>query len=46
VVRLDPQFKRAYWRLVARRDKSIAQVAMARKLITRLYWMLRQRQGS
>lgn len=42
-VRHDPQFKRAYWRLVERRGKPIAKVAMARKLVTRLYWQLRQR---
>jgi hypothetical protein len=35
--------KRMYWRLVERRGKSIAKVAMARKLLTRLYWMLRRR---
>ena len=32
-----------YWRLVERRGKPIAKVAMARKLLTRLYWMLRRR---
>jgi transposase len=42
-VRFDPNFKRAYWRLVERRGKPIAQVAMARKLLTHLYWMLRRR---
>jgi transposase len=42
-VRRDPGFKRAYWRLVERRGKPIAQVAMARKLLTHLYWMLRLR---
>jgi transposase len=45
-VRLDPNFKRAYWRLVERRGKPIAQAAMARKLLTHLYWMLRQRRES
>ena len=35
-----------YWRLVQRRGKSIAKVAMARKLLTRLYWMLRRRSES
>src|ERR1700730_11219914 len=45
-VRRDAGFKRAYWRLVERRGKPIAQVAMARKLITHLYWMLRQRNQS
>jgi transposase len=38
-----PNFKRAYWRLVERRGKPIAQVATARKLLTHLYWMLRRR---
>lgn len=42
-VRHDPQFKRMYWRLVERRGKPIAKVAMARKLLVRLYWMLRRR---
>ena len=42
-VRHDPEFKRMYWRLVERRGKPIAKVAMARKLLVRLYWMLRRR---
>lgn len=42
-VRHDPEMKRSYWRLVERRGKPIAKVAMARKLLTRLYWMLRRR---
>jgi len=41
--RYDSELKRAYWRLVERRGKPIAKVAIARKLITRLYWLLRQR---
>ena len=45
-VRHDPQFKRMYWRLVERRGKPIAKVAMARKLLVRLYWMLRRRNES
>jgi transposase len=32
-VRHDPEFKRRYWRLVERRGKPIAKVAMARKLL-------------
>lgn len=40
--RHDPELKRVYWRLVERRGKPIAKAAMARKLITRLYWRLRQ----
>src|SRR6266404_2584624 len=42
-VRHDPGTKRTYWRLVERRGKAIAKVAMARTLLTRLYWMLRRR---
>ena len=42
-VRYDHELKRVYWRLVERRGKSIAKVAMARKLLIRLYWMLRRR---
>lgn len=42
-VRHDAAMKRAYWRLVERRGKPIARVAMARKLLTRLYWLLRRR---
>lgn len=45
-VRHNPEMKRMYWRLVERRGKPIAKVAMARKLLTRLYWMLRRRNES
>ncbi len=41
--RYDAEFKRVYWRLVERRGKSVAKVAIARKLLTRLYWLLRLR---
>src|SRR5271154_1663780 len=41
-----PEMKRGYWRLVERRGKAIAKVAVARKLLTRLYWMLRRRNQS
>ena len=41
-VRHDREMKRVYWRLVERRGKAIAKVAVARKLLTRLYWMLRR----
>ena len=41
--RYDAEFKRVYWRLVERRGKPIAKVAVARKLLTRLYWLLRLR---
>ncbi len=40
--RLDPQLKRFYRRLAARRNRSVAKVAVARKLATRLYLMLRE----
>lgn len=40
--RLDPQLKRFYRRLAARKNRSVAKVAVARKLATRLYLMLRQ----
>ena len=39
--RLDPGLKRTYKRLTFRKGKSIAKVAIARKLIIRLYIMLR-----
>lgn len=41
-VRHDLELKRIYWRLTERRGKSIAKVAVARKLLVRLYWMLRR----
>lgn len=40
--RLDPQLKRFYRRLAVRRNRSVAKVAVARKLATRLYLMLRE----
>jgi transposase len=40
--RLDPQLKRFYRRLAVRKNRSIAKVAVARKLATRLYLMLRE----
>jgi transposase len=40
--RLDPQLKRFYKRLAMRKNRSIAKVAVARKLATRLYLMLRE----
>src|SRR5271154_1144924 len=45
-VRYDHELKRVYWRLVERRGKSIAKGGMARKLLPRLYWMLRRRSES
>jgi transposase len=40
--RLDPQLKRFYKRLAMRKNRSVAKVAVARKLATRLYLMLRE----
>ena len=40
--RLDPQLKRFYRRLAVRKNRSLAKVAVARKLATRLYLMLRE----
>ena len=40
--RYDPQLKRFYGRLAARKNRGVAKVAVARKLATRLYLMLRE----
>ena len=40
--RFDPQLKRFYRRLAVRKNRSVAKVAVARKLATRLYLMLRE----
>jgi transposase len=40
--RYDPQLKRFYKRLAMRKNRSLAKVAVARKLATRLYLMLRE----
>jgi len=40
--RWDPQLKRFYQRLAMRKNRSLAKVAVARKLATRLYLMLRE----
>jgi transposase len=40
--RLDPQLQRFYRRLAVRKNRSVAKVAVARKLATRLYLMLRE----
>jgi transposase len=40
-VRGDAQLKRVYVRLALRRTRAQAKVAIARRLATRLYWMLR-----
>jgi transposase len=44
--RYSPEMKHMYWKLVERRGKAIAKVAMARQLLVRLYWMLRRRSQS
>ncbi len=44
-VRSDPDWRRRYIHLAMRRQKSIAKVAMGRKLAVRLYWMWRTRMG-
>jgi len=41
-VRQDPQLGRFYRRLAARKNRGVAKVAVARKLATRLYLMLRE----
>jgi transposase len=40
--RCDADWRRRYMQLAMRREKSIAQVAMARRLGVRLYWMWRK----
>ena len=40
-VRYEPDWRRRYLHLALRREKSIAKVAMARKLAVQLYWMWR-----
>jgi transposase len=42
VVRCDPEWRRQFVHLAMRRQRAIAQVAMARKLAVRLYWMWRK----
>jgi len=39
--RIHPDWRRRYIRLAMRRHKSIAKVAMGRRLAVRLYWMWR-----
>jgi transposase len=40
--RKDPALRRVYQRLVHRRGRAVAKVAVARKLAVRLYWVLRE----
>lgn len=42
VANSDEEWRRQYAQLAIRRNRSIAKVAMARKLAVRLYWMWRQ----
>src|SRR6266849_5451761 len=39
--RSNPEWRRRYMHLAMRRNKSIAKVAMGRRLAVRLYWMWR-----
>jgi len=39
--RNDPQLRRAYARLAAKKSRAVAKVMVARRLAVRLYWMLR-----
>ena len=41
--RLDPQLRRTYQRLKHQRNSGVAKVAVARRLVVRLFWMLRTR---
>ena len=41
--RYDPELRRTYQRLKSRRNSGVAKVAVARRLVVRLYWMLRTR---
>ncbi len=41
-VRLDNDWRRQYFHIALRRDRSIAKVAMTRKLAVRLFWMWRR----
>ena len=40
--RINPEWRSRYWHLAMRRHKSIAKVAMGRRLAVRLYWMWRR----
>ena len=41
--RRDPQLRRTYQRLKHQRNSGVAKVAVARRLVVRLFWMLRTR---
>jgi len=42
-VRKNPEWRSKYFHLALRRGRSIAKVAMARRLAIRLYWMWREK---
>ena len=42
-VKGDAEWARAYKRLAHKKHHGVAKVAIARKLVVRLYWMLRTR---
>jgi len=44
--RFDPELRRHYLRLKFRRGSAVAKVAIARKLVVRLYWRLREQVSS
>jgi transposase len=39
--RCNQQWRQRYWHLAMRREKSIAEVALGRRMAVRLYWMWR-----
>ena len=41
--RLDPQLRRLYQRLKKQKTSAVAKIAVARRLVVRLFWMLRTR---
>lgn len=42
LVRIDPEWRSRFFHLAMRRGRTVANVAMARKLAMRLYWMWRK----
>ena len=44
--RFDPEWRSEFSHLAMRRERTIAKVAMARKLAVSLYWMWRQHRSS
>jgi transposase len=43
--RFDPELRRDYQRLAAKKHKALAKVMVARKLAVRMYWMLREQKA-